>query len=90
MKFNVLPDGLEEPYSVSTPVGDSIVAKSVYRSCPILLSTRVTLVDFVERDILEFDVIQGMDWLPSCFVSNDCRIRVLHFNFLKKKLKNGR
>ena len=47
MKFNVLPDVFDEPFSVSTQVGDSVVAKRVYRGCPISLSRRVTLVDLV-------------------------------------------
>jgi len=61
MKFEILPDVLEEPFSVSTPVGDSIVAKRVYRSCPISLSHKVTLVDLVELYMLDFDMILGMD-----------------------------
>ena len=35
MKFDVLPHVFAEPFSVSTLVGDSVVAKRVYRSCPI-------------------------------------------------------
>ena len=62
MKFNVLPDVLIEPFSLITPVSDSIVAKRVYRSCPILLTNRITLVYLVELDILEFDVILGMNY----------------------------
>ena len=61
MKFFVLPDNFVELFSVTTPVGDSIVAKRVYKSCPILLSNRATLVDLVELDMLDFDVILGMD-----------------------------
>ncbi|XP_015078461.1 uncharacterized protein LOC107022337 [Solanum pennellii] len=60
MKFDVLPDILIEPFSVITPVGDSVVAKRVFRSFPLLLSNRVTLV------------ILGIDWLHACFASIDC------------------
>jgi len=81
MKFEVYPEELKEPFSVSTLVGDSIVAKRVYRRCPICLSQRVTLVDLVELDMLDFDVILGMDCLHACFVSIDCRIRVVKFQF---------
>jgi len=44
MKFDILPEVLLESFLVSTPVGDSVVAKRVYRRCPISLSRRVTLV----------------------------------------------
>ncbi|WMV50577.1 hypothetical protein MTR67_043962 [Solanum verrucosum] len=46
-----------DPFYVSTSVDDSIVAKRVYRKCPVSFSHRVILVDLVELDILDFDVI---------------------------------
>ena len=39
-KFDILPDIFLEPFIVSTPVGESVVAKRVYRSCPIMLPNR--------------------------------------------------
>ncbi|KAH0747210.1 hypothetical protein KY285_008867 [Solanum tuberosum] len=60
MRFDVLPDVVIEPFSVSTPIGDSVVAKMVYRRCPVSLCHIVTLVDLVERDMLDFDVILVM------------------------------
>ncbi|KAH0709324.1 hypothetical protein KY284_010751 [Solanum tuberosum] len=81
MKFDMFPDVLGKPFSVSTPVGDSIVAKRVYRGCPISLPNRITLVDLVELDMLDFDVILGMDWRPACFASIDCRTRIVKFQF---------
>ena len=36
-KFDILPDILHEPFIVSTPVGESIIAKKVYKNCPIML-----------------------------------------------------
>ena len=57
IRFDVLSNVLLEPFSVSTPVGDSIVAKRVYRNCFVSLSHRVTRVDLIELDMLDFDVI---------------------------------
>ena len=45
------------------------------------LPNRVTLVDFIELDILDFDVIFGIDSLPSCFAFIYWRIRVIKFQF---------
>jgi len=81
MKFEVPPEELKEHFSVSTPVGDSVVAKRVYRRCPISLSHRVTLVDLIELDMLDFDIILGMDWLHACFASIYCKTRVVKFQF---------
>ncbi|WMV08784.1 hypothetical protein MTR67_002169 [Solanum verrucosum] len=70
---DVVIDVLIDPFSVSTPTGASIVANRVYRSCLDSLSYRVTHVDLVKLDMLDFDVILGMDWLHSFYASVDCR-----------------
>ena len=44
-KFNILPDILNEPFMVTTPAGESVVVKRVYRNCPIMLPNRVTYVE---------------------------------------------
>ena len=46
-----------------------------------MLPNRVSYVDLVELDMLDFDVILGMYWLHACFASIDCRTRVVKFNF---------
>ena len=56
-KFDVLPDVLIEPFLASTPVCDCIVARRVFRSFPLSLSNRVTWVDFVELNMVDFYVI---------------------------------
>ena len=81
MNFDMLHDVLVEPFLVSITVSDSVVSKRIYRSCPILLSNRATLVDLVELDMLDFDVILGMDWLHAWFALIDCRTRVVKFQF---------
>ena len=65
MRFYMLPYVLLEPFSFSTPIGDSLVAKRVYRRCPISLSHRVTPIDLVELDMLYFNVILFMDLMYS-------------------------
>ena len=39
---------------------DSVVARRVFRSCLISLPNRVSLVDLVELDMVNFDVCLGM------------------------------
>ncbi|WMV19596.1 hypothetical protein MTR67_012981 [Solanum verrucosum] len=73
-------------FSVSTPIGDSIVAKRVYIKFPFSLSYRVTYVDLVELDMLDFDVILSMDWLNSCYASIYCRSRVVKFQFSNESI----
>ena len=67
-------------------MGESVVAKRVYRNCPIMLPNRVSYVELVELYILDFDVLLGMDWLHGCFASIDCRTRVVKFQFPSKPI----
>ena len=60
-------------------MGDSVFSKRVYRSHSIILPNRVTLVDLVELDILDFNVILWMELLHACLASTDCRTMVVKF-----------
>ena len=80
-KFDVFINVLIEPFSVCTPMGDSVVAKRFYRKFHVMLPNRVALTDLVELDMFDLDIILGMDWINDCFASIDCRTRVLKHEF---------
>lgn len=61
MKFDILYNILIEPFSVTTFVGNSVIAKRVYKEYPIMFSNRVTMVVLVEHNIIDFDVTLVMD-----------------------------
>ncbi|WMV45742.1 hypothetical protein MTR67_039127, partial [Solanum verrucosum] len=42
---------------------------------------KVTSADLIELEMVDFDIILGMDWLHSCYASVDCRTRIVHFKF---------
>ena len=69
VQFNVNPETLSEPISVSTPVGDPVIARRVYKNCPVIVSQKVTSADLVELEIVDLDVILGIDLLHSCYPS---------------------
>ena len=79
-KFYIWPDILNEPFMVSIAIGESVVAKRLYRYCPIIFTNRVTHVELVELDMVDFDVILGMDLLHDFFATIDCRNEVVKFN----------
>uniref|UniRef100_M1DMG2 Gag-pol protein n=1 Tax=Solanum tuberosum TaxID=4113 RepID=M1DMG2_SOLTU len=81
VKFDVSPETLSELFSVSTLVGDPVIARWVYINCPVTISQKVTSADLVEFEIVGFDVIVGMNWLHSCYASVDYRTRIVHFQF---------
>lgn len=64
------------------PVGVSVIFRRVYRDCDVMIYDHLTLADLNELKMVEFNVIMGIDWLPSCYAIVDCWRKVFHFNFL--------
>ena len=89
-KFEILTDILHEPFIVSTLLGSRLLQKKVYKNCLIMLPNRVSCVDLAELDMLDFDIILGMDWLHACFASIDCRTRIVGLIFQMNPLLSGR
>ncbi|XP_070025228.1 uncharacterized protein [Nicotiana sylvestris] len=81
MEFGIDPEQLHEPFSVSTLVGESIVATWAYRDYVITVHGWDTIADLIELGMVDFDVIMGMDWLYLCFAKLDCRTRTMRFEF---------
>ncbi|XP_070010346.1 uncharacterized protein [Nicotiana sylvestris] len=81
MEFGIEPNQLHEPFSVSTPVGESIMAARVYRCCVVMVRGRDTTTNLIELVMVDFDVIIGMDWLYSCFAKLGCRTRTMRLEF---------
>ena len=79
MNFCIIPELLNEVFSISTPVCDSIQGERVYPNCPISVNHKSTMADLVELDMVNFDVIVGMVWLYACYASIDFRTRVVKF-----------
>ncbi|WMV33117.1 hypothetical protein MTR67_026502 [Solanum verrucosum] len=83
-KFKRTPELLVKPFEVSTPIGESIIARRVYHNCIVTICDRDTLADLVELEMVDFDVIMGMDWLSSYYAMVDCRTKTVHFHFPKE------
>ncbi|XP_070004110.1 uncharacterized protein [Nicotiana sylvestris] len=80
-KFGIEPEKLCEPIEVSTPVGESVIARCIYRGCPVKVHHRLTAADLVELEMVDFDVIMGMDCLESCYATVGCRTKIVSFEF---------
>ena len=66
MNFDVFCEQLFETFSVSTPVGESILGERTYGYYIISINQTSIISDLVELDMIDFDVILGMDWLVDC------------------------
>ena len=57
VNFAISAEKIFEPFLVSTPVGESVVAKQIYKKCPITVLHKVMLADLIELDMVDFDLI---------------------------------
>ena len=70
-------EALEEPLYVSSPLVIRTRIWMICRGCELVISRILLTVDLRVMDMLEFDVILGMDWLTTYRVVIDCeRMRV--------------
>ena len=73
------------PLSVATPLSNSLDSDVFLPNCPVLIEGRELLVDLVMLDVMDFDVILGMDWLSQHFATVDYRRKWLIFRILNDK-----
>ena len=68
-------EALEEPLYVSSPLGIRARIWMICRGCELEISGILLIVDLRVMDMLEFDVILGMNWLTTYRVIIDCECR---------------
>ncbi|KAA0033196.1 ty3-gypsy retrotransposon protein [Cucumis melo var. makuwa] len=66
--------------SVSTPSGECMLSKEKVKACQIEIAGHVIDVTLLVLDMLDFDVILGMDWLAANHASIDCSRKEVAFN----------
>ncbi|KAA0048696.1 reverse transcriptase [Cucumis melo var. makuwa] len=65
---------------VSTPSGENMLLKEKVKACRIEIAGHVIEVTLLVLDMLDFDVILGMDWLAANHASIDCSRKEVTFN----------
>ena len=65
----------EEPMQVSSPLGSRVSVDQICQGFKLEISGILLTVDLRVMDMMEFDVILGMDWLTSHQVVIDCEHR---------------
>ncbi|KAL0534776.1 hypothetical protein IC582_029069 [Cucumis melo] len=71
---------LHHVLSVSTPSGECMLSKEKVKACQIEITGHVIEVTLLVLDMLDFDVILGMDWLAANHASIDCSRKEVTFN----------
>lgn len=84
--FGVSLEILVEPFSVSTLINTSIIARRVYKNCLIIISQKITSVDLMELARTDFDIIISMYWIHYFYSLVDHRNRTVQFYFLNDQV----
>ncbi|KAL0554942.1 hypothetical protein IC582_008872 [Cucumis melo] len=71
---------LHHVLSVSTPSRECMLSKEKVKACQIAIAGHVVEVTLIVLDMLDFDVILGMDWLAANHASIDCSRKEVTFN----------
>lgn len=79
LRFARQPEMLNHPFLVATPVGDSLLVEYVYRDCQIIVGGRDTVANLIVLDMIDFDVLMGMDWLSPYYATVDCHAKIVRF-----------
>ena len=69
---------------MATIVDESLLVKYVYKLYEIIMDGREMTTNLVILDLLEFDVILGMDCLVAYYVTIDCHLNMVKFNTLSE------
>ena len=81
VQFSVSLKTLSEPFSVSTQVGDPVIARRVYINYPVTVSQKVTSANLVQLEMVDLDVILGMDYLHSTMPQSIVELGLFVFSF---------
>ena len=79
LRLGVQPARLKTLLSVTTPLNDALEADIYFPSCPISVVGRDLLADLILLDVMDFEVILGMDWLARHYAILDCREKQVIF-----------
>ncbi|XP_070040948.1 uncharacterized protein [Nicotiana tomentosiformis] len=70
-----MPDAIASDTVIT--VGDTIGVDHVYRSCVVTVWGLETRVDLLLLNMVDFNVLLGMDWLYPCHADLDCHAKTM-------------
>ena len=70
---------IKDPLAIGIAAGRAIEVKYVFLAYVIEIDSKVYLADLIELDVLDFDIILGMDWLSENYASINCHDKCMRF-----------
>ncbi|XP_073291041.1 uncharacterized protein [Primulina huaijiensis] len=71
-KLGTKPDNLEEPYRVATPTNRILETRTLYQDISVLIENQNFKANLIQLNMVEFDVILGIDWFAKNHSLVDC------------------
>ncbi|KAL5583419.1 hypothetical protein UlMin_015861 [Ulmus minor] len=72
-------DTIRQTFRTVLPSGEIMLSSYWLRAVPVVVSEREMSVDLVVLDMIDYDVILGMDFLSKYGVTIDCKAKVVSF-----------
>ncbi|XP_073270998.1 uncharacterized protein [Primulina huaijiensis] len=74
-KLGLTPELLVEPFRVATPTSKTIETHRVHQKYKICINEHIFQAELIQLNMVEFDIILGMDWLSKNHALVDCRMK---------------
>ena len=71
---------LKNKLIVTTPLGERIVRTFVFKGCEVVIEGIVLKANLIPLEMLDFDIILGMDWLSNHRASVNCFTKEILFD----------
>ena len=85
-KLDLVPNLLDEVCVVSLPLGENLTSLFSFKTVLVKIVGRELPVYLIVLEMVNYDVILGMDWLSKYNAIIFCRRKKVCSNHLKKKL----
>ncbi|XP_073016426.1 uncharacterized protein [Primulina eburnea] len=72
-KLGLTPELIVEPFRVATPTSKTVETHRVHRKCKICINENLFQSELIQLNMVEFDIILGMDWLARNNAMVDCK-----------------
>ncbi|XP_075507418.1 uncharacterized protein LOC142544243 [Primulina tabacum] len=76
-KLGLIPEILVEPFRIATPTSKTIETHKIHRNCIVYINTHTFNAELIQVNMVEFDVILGMDWLSESHAIVDCQRKII-------------
>lgn len=80
--LHIMYEPLSKPICVSTLVSESLVVNRLYQGCAVTFMGRDSIAHLILLDMVDFDMILGMDWLSPLHAILDCHAMIGTLSFV--------